>query len=220
MNHLKEQFNKEILKSVKKELNIKNDFDVPTLKKIVLNVGLGEAISNPQALEKMNADLVIISGQKPIITKSKKAISNFKLRLGAKIGLKVTLRGDRMWDFFERLVTYVLPRIKDFRGVSRKSFDGRGSYTLGIKEHTVFPEVDTNKVDKIRGLEIIINTSSKDNHEGFVLLEKLGMPFSKKEDEMALERMKNFMKREKKQLEKLKERRQAEGKEIATESEE
>lgn len=179
MSQLKEKFNKELTQKLKKELNLTNDFAVPRVEKIVLNAGMGEAITNREALQKMSENLAIISGQKPLITKSKSAISNFKVKKGMEVGLKVTLRGQRMWDFLEKLIAIVLPRVKDFRGISRKAFDGKGNYTLGIKEHTVFPEIDPNKIDKLRSFEITIVTSARDNKSGEKLLEALGMPFTK-----------------------------------------
>jgi large subunit ribosomal protein L5 len=212
MNRLKEKYLKEIVPVLEKELKRTNRFAVPNLSKIIINIGLGEAITNPQALEKMGGDLTMIAGQRAVATRAKKSISNFKLRPGMKIGLKVTLRRDKMWDFLERLITIVLPRVKDFRGVSRKGFDGHGNLSLGITEHTVFPDVDPNKVDKIRGLQIVIVTTARDNDEGFLLLKSLGMPFAKKEDEQFFEKMEEIETKEKKELEKLKSERMAEGK--------
>jgi large subunit ribosomal protein L5 len=150
---------------------------LPTLKKIVLSIGLGEAIQEAKALETAQKDLATISGQHPVTTRAKKSISAFKLRAGVPIGMMVTLRGRRMYDFFDKLVNVVLPRFRDFRGVSRDSFDGRGSYSLGIKEQIVFPEIDYDKVDKIRGLEVTIVTSAKNDDEARTLLELMGMPF-------------------------------------------
>jgi len=157
----------------------KNVMEVPRLKKIALNIGLGEAIQNAKAMEAAEKDLATISGQHPVITRSKKSIAAFKLRAGMSIGLKVTLRGERMYHFFERLVNVTLPRMREFRGVSRNSFDGRGNYTLGFKEQTIFPEIEYDKVDKVRGLEVSIMTSAKTNDEGRQLLELLGVPFAK-----------------------------------------
>ena len=157
----------------------KNVMEVPRLEKIALNIGLGEAITNAKAMEAAEKDLAAISGQHPVITRSKKSIAAFKLRAGMPIGLKVTLRGERMYHFFERLVNVTLPRMREFHGVSKSSFDGRGNYTLGFKEQTIFPEIEYDKVDKVRGLEVSIMTSAKTNEEGRQLLELLGVPFSK-----------------------------------------
>ena len=151
----------------------------PRLAKVVVGIGLGEAIQNAKVMESAQADLPVITGQKPIITRAKRSIANFRLREGMEIGIKVTLRQDRMYDFFERLVNVVLPRIREFRGVPRDAFDGRGNYTLGIKEQTVFPEIDYDKVDKIRGLQVSIVTTARTDEEGRELLGMLGMPFSK-----------------------------------------
>lgn len=214
MDSLKEKYIKEAIPALKKELGISNDFAVPNLEKIVINTGLGEAIKNAEALGKMSEDLAIITGQKPLETKAKKAISNFDLRIGDKIGLKVTLRRDRMWNFFKKLVSIVLPRVKDFRGVSPKSFDGRGNYSLGIREHTVFPEIDPNKVDKLRSLQVIIVTTAENDKDALSLLEKLGMPFAKGQEAEEIDRMKVAIKSEKKNLTKLKAKRLAEGKNI------
>ena len=179
MERLKEYYQKEIVKILKKEFNITNDMAVPTLEKIVINVGLGEAVTNKDAIEKVSEDIALIAGQKVRVNKAKKAVSNFKVKEGMEIGISVTLRRDRMWDFFEKLVGIVLPGIKDFRGVSRKAFDGYGNYALGIKEHTVFPEIDPNKIDKIRSLQIIIVTTAKENKIAIRLFELLGMPFTR-----------------------------------------
>jgi len=157
----------------------KNIMEVPKLEKVVVGIGLGEAVSNAKALEGAEKDLPIITGQKPIITRSKKSIANFKLREGMPIGLKVTLRQEKMYDFLDRLINVVLPRGREFQGVPRNAFDGRGNYTLGLKEQTIFPEIEFEKVDKVRGLEITIVTSARTDEEGRLLLELLGMPFSK-----------------------------------------
>jgi large subunit ribosomal protein L5 len=214
MNKLREQFKNEIRDQLAKSLKKDNILAVPTLEKIVINVGLGEVITNAQALEKTREVLELISGQKPLVTKARKAISNFKIRKGLEIGLKVTLRRDRMWDFLEKLISIVLPRIKDFRGVSRRSFDGEGNYSIGLRDHTIFPEIDPNKVDKIRSLQIIIVTSADNNEEGLKLLEILGMPFAKEEDVKAYERVQEAMKKEKKDKAKLKAERVKEGRKI------
>ena len=181
MSNLKDLYNKEITDKLKKEFNIKNKMGVPKLQKIVINTGLGEALSNKKTIENMSKQLAIITGQKPSPTKARKSIATFKLRKGETIGLKVTLRGKRMYDFFERLVTIVLPRIRDFRGVSGKGFDDQGNYTLGLKEQIIFPEIDYDKIDKIRGLEITFVTKTKDKKKTKKLLEHLGMPFEKTE---------------------------------------
>ncbi len=179
MSELKERYKKEIVPVLMERLGYKNVMQAPRLEKIVLNIGLGEAIANAKALESGEADLAAISGQHPVITRSKRSISAFRLRAGMAIGVMVTLRGQRMWDFFEKLVTITLPRVREFQGVSRKSFDGRGNYTLGFKEQIVFPEIEFEKVDKIRGLEIVIVTTARTDEEGRTLLELLGMPFVK-----------------------------------------
>jgi large subunit ribosomal protein L5 len=179
MSQLKEKYKKEIVPRLMESFGYKNVMEVPRLEKIALNIGLGEAITNAKAMEAAEKDLAAISGQHPVITRSKKSIAAFKLRAGMPIGLKVTLRGERMYHFFERLVNVTLPRMREFHGVSKSSFDGRGNYTLGFKEQTIFPEIEYDKVDKVRGLEVSITTSAKTNEEGRQLLELLGVPFSK-----------------------------------------
>ena len=179
MSQLKEKFKKEIVPQMMERMQFNNVMQVPHLEKIVLNIGLGEAITNAKALEAGETDIAAITGQHPVITRSKRSISAFRLRVGMAIGVKVTLRGKRMWDFFEKLVTITLPRVREFSGVPRNAFDGRGNYTLGFKEQTVFPEIEFDKVDKIRGLEIVIVTTAKTDEEGRTLLELLGMPFVK-----------------------------------------
>jgi large subunit ribosomal protein L5 len=179
MSQLKDKYKKEIIPALVERLQYKNVMQVPRLEKIVLNIGLGEAIANAKALEAGEADLTAISGQHPVITRSKRSISAFRLRAGMAIGAKVTLRGERMWDFFEKLVSITLPRVREFQGVPRNSFDGRGNYTLGFKEQIVFPEIEFDKVDKIRGLEVVIVTTANTDEEGRTLLELLGMPFVK-----------------------------------------
>jgi large subunit ribosomal protein L5 len=175
---LKERYNTKLKEEVQRELGIKNSFASPTLKKIVINSGVGEALKDPKILEMLADDMSLIAGQKSVIARSKTDISNFnRLKKGDKIGVFVTLRGDKMWSFFEKLVTIVLPGVKDFKGVSKKSFDGSGNYNLGITQHSVFPEVDPNRLEKARGMQITIQTSSKDNDSAYVLLKKLGMPF-------------------------------------------
>ncbi len=176
---LKQRYQEEIVPLLMQEFGYKNPMEVPRLEKIVLNIGLGEAIQNPRALEAASADLAAISGQHPIITKAKKSIAGFKLRRGMSIGLMVTLRGRRMYDFFDRLVNAALPRIRDFHGVSRNSFDGRGNYSLGIREQIIFPEISYDKIDKIRGLQVNIITTARTDEEGRRLLELMGMPFAR-----------------------------------------
>ena len=177
---LKIKYFEEVKPSLQNELKIKNIMAVPIVNKIIVNSGLGEAKENKNVLEEMVRDVALFTGQRPIITKVKKAISNFKIKENMPIGVKVTLRGNMMWYFLDRLISIVLPRIKDFRGISRKSFDGRGNYALGIKEHTVFPEVDATKVSKLEGLQVIICTTAGNDAHAQALLEKLGMPFQKK----------------------------------------
>ncbi len=196
MNKLREKYEKEIKKVLAEKLNTNNLMAVPSLKKIVVNVGIGEAVKNPDALNKVADFLSVITGQKCVFTKSKHAISNFGIRVGMKIGAKVTLRKKRMWDFFERFISVVLPRIKDFRGISRKSFDGFGNLSVGISDHTVFPEVDTSKVDKIRSLQVIIETSARNDRDSVMLLEELDVPFAKDSEIKAIKKMKEAMKEE------------------------
>ncbi len=179
MSRLRERYRNEVISTLMKLDGYKNVMQVPRLSKMVLSIGLGEAVQNAKALEAAEKDLTAISGQHPIITRAKKSIASFRLRTGMPIGLKVTLRGERMYDFFDKLVNAVLPRIREFQGVPRDSFDGRGNYTLGIKEQIIFPEVDYDNIDKVRGLEVSIITTANTNEEGKHLLESLGMPFSK-----------------------------------------
>ena len=179
MAGLKEKYKKEIVPKLMEVKGYKNIMEVPKLEKIVVGIGLGEAVSNAKALEGAEKDLPIITGQKPIVTRSKKSIANFKLREGMPIGLKVTLRQEKMFDFMDRLINVVLPRGREFVGVPRNAFDGRGNYTLGLKEQTIFPEIEYDKIDKVRGLEITIVTTARTDEEGRLLLELLGMPFSK-----------------------------------------
>ena len=178
MSRLKERYKKELILSLMERYGYKNVMQVPRLERVVLNIGLGEAIQNAKALEAAEGDLAAISGQHPVTTRARKSIASFRLRSGMPIGLKVTLRGVRMYDFFDKLVNAVLPRIREFQGVSPSSFDGRGNYTLGLREQIVFPEVDYDKVDKVRGLEVSIITTAKTDDEGKHLLESLGMPFT------------------------------------------
>jgi large subunit ribosomal protein L5 len=179
MSPLKERYREEIIPRLMELHRYGNIMEVPRLEKIVLNIGLGEAIKNAKALEAAEGDLAAISGQHPVITRARKSISSFKLREGMTIGLKVTLRGRRMYDFFEKLVSAVLPRIREFQGLSADSFDHRGNYTLGLREQIVFPEIDYDKVDRMRGLEVSIVTTAKTDEEGRSLLELLGIPFIK-----------------------------------------
>ena len=179
MSRLKERYKKEIISTLMELGGYKNVMQVPRLDKIVLNIGLGEATQNAKALEAAERDLVAISGQHPVTTRAKKSIAAFRLKSGMPIGLKVTLRGKRMYDFFDKLVNAVLPRMREFRGVSRNSFDGWGNYTLGLKEQTIFPAIEYDKIDKARGLEVSIITTAKTDEEGRHLLELLGMPFTK-----------------------------------------
>ena len=179
MSHLKERYKKEVIPRLMELYGYKNVMEVPRLEKIGLNIGLGEAIQNAKALEAAEGDLATISGQHPVITRSRKSIAAFKLREGMPIGMKVTLRGERMYNFFDKLVNVALPRMREFRGVPRNSFDGKGNYTLGLKEQTVFPEIEYDKIDKVRGLEVSIITTAKTDEEGRHLLELLGMPFAK-----------------------------------------
>jgi len=177
MSLLKEKYKKEIIPDLMELCGYKNMMQVPRLEKMVLNIGVGEAIQTAKTLEAAERDLVAISGQHAVITRAKKSIAAFKLRAGMPIGLKVTLRGERMYEFFDKLVNAVLPRMREFQGVSPDSFDGRGNYTLGFKEQVVFPEIDYEKIDKIRGLEISIVTTAKTDEDGRHLLKLLGMPF-------------------------------------------
>ncbi len=174
---LKERYVDEIRPTLRREFNYANDLEVPKLDKIVLNIGIGEAIQNNRALDAAVEDLAVISGQHPIVTRSKKSIAAFRLREGMPVGVKVTLRGQRMYEFYDRLTNAALPRIRDFRGVSPNSFDGRGNYTLGLQEQIMFPEIDYDKIDKVRGLEVSIVTTARTDEEGRRLLALLGMPF-------------------------------------------
>ncbi len=178
MAALKEKFNKEVIPALMELSGYKNVMQVPRLEKVVLNIGVGEAIQNAKALESAESDLASISGQHPVTTRAKKSIAAFRLRAGMPIGLKVTLRGERMYDFIEKLVNSVLTRVREFQGVSRDSFDGRGNYTLAFTEQTLFPEIDYDKIDKSRGLELSIVTTAKTDEEGRNLLRLLGMPFA------------------------------------------
>lgn len=178
MSQLKQRYTAEVIPALKSEFGYTNAMQVPRLQKIVVNIGLGEALTNAKAIDAAVGDLALITGQRAIVTKAKKSIATFKVREGNPIGAKVTLRGERMWDFLERLTRVALPRIRDFRGVSGKSFDGRGNYTLGMKEQLSFPEVEFDKIDRLRGLEVTIVTSAKSDEESKKLLSLLGMPFA------------------------------------------
>jgi len=177
MSRLKELYRQQIVPALKKELGYTNVMQVPRVEKVVVNIGMGEALQNAKSLDAALQDLMAITGQRPIITRARKSIAAFKLRAGNPIGVKVTLRGNRMWDFLDRLFNVALPRQRDFRGVSPDAFDGRGNYSLGLREQLVFPEIDYDKIDKIRGMEITIVTTAGTDEEGFHLLRHLGMPF-------------------------------------------
>ncbi|NJM05140.1 50S ribosomal protein L5 [Candidatus Gracilibacteria bacterium] len=174
---LREKYTTEVVPALIGDFKFTSIMQAPRLEKIVVNVGVGEAVQNSKALDATINDLTIITGQKPVVTRAKKSIASFKLREGMPIGVMVTLRGDRMYDFYDRLVNLALPRIRDFRGVSRSSFDGRGNYSLGLREQIVFPDIDYDKIDKIRGLEVAIVTNARNDEEAYALLKRLGMPF-------------------------------------------
>jgi large subunit ribosomal protein L5 len=176
---LKERYETEVAPALKKALNLDNVMEIPRIKKIVVNIGVGEALENAKALDAAVGDMTQITGQKPVITKARLSIANFKLREGHAIGVKVTLRGDRMWAFLDRLMNVALPRVRDFRGISPDAFDGRGNYTLGLREQLVFPEIEYDKIDKLRGLEVAIVTTARTDDEARQLLQMLGMPFRK-----------------------------------------
>ena len=174
---LQERYEKSVKDELRKQFSYGNVMQVPRIEKIVLNIGMGESIGNAKTMDAAANDLAMITGQRPVVTKSRKAISNFRLRVGMPIGLKVTLRGPQMWHFLEKLVTVALPRIRDFQGIPERSFDGRGNYSLGLKEQLVFPEIDYDEIDRLRGLEVTIVTTAKNDEEGRALLKALGMPF-------------------------------------------
>lgn len=178
MARLKDKYQSEIIPALQKEFKYDNVMAIPKLDKVIVNIGLGEAIQNPKALDAALQDITTITGQKPVVTRAKKSIAAFKLREGMPIGVKVTLRGDRMYEFIDRLFNVALPRVRDFRGVSPKSFDGRGNYSLGLKEQLIFPEIDYDKIDKLRGMQIAFTTTAKTDEEGKALLRHLGMPFA------------------------------------------
>ncbi len=177
MPRLKEMFEKDVVPKMMKEFGYQNHMQVPRLHKVVVNMGLGEALQNPKILESSSGEIATITGQHPVITRSRKSIANFKLREGLPIGCMVTLRKDRMYEFLDRLMNVAIPRVRDFRGVSRRSFDGKGNFTLGIREQIVFPEIDYDKIEKIKGLNVSVITTAKTDEEGRALLTHLGMPF-------------------------------------------
>ena len=179
MNRLKERYENEISKSLMTKFNYSSVMQVPAMEKIVINIGVGDAVSNSKLLDEAVEELTLIAGQKPVITRAKKSIAGFKLREGMPIGCKVTLRGEKMYEFLDKLVNISLPRVRDFRGVPKNSFDGRGNYTLGIKEQLIFPEINFDKVNKLRGMDIVFVTTAKTDEEGHELLAQLGMPFHK-----------------------------------------
>jgi large subunit ribosomal protein L5 len=181
MNRMQERYQKEVAPALFKAFEFKNVMQVPRIEKVVLNIGLGEAMDNPKALEAAMGDLTTITGQKPVMTKARKSIANFKLRAGSIIGTKVTLRGPRMWAFLDRLLNVALPRMRDFRGVSANAFDGRGNYTLGLKDQLVFPEIEYDKIDKLRGMEVTIVTTAHSDDHARLMLQLMGMPFKKEE---------------------------------------
>ena len=177
MTRLKDKYRSEVVPALHHKFNYKNVMEIPRLEKVVINMGLGDCKDNAKALETAVTELATISGQKPLVTKSKKSIANFKLRAGMNVGAKVTLRGDRMYEFTDKLVSIVLPRVRDFRGVSAKAFDGRGNYSLGVREQLIFPEIEYDKVEKIRGMEMVFVTTAKTDEEAKELLRLMGMPF-------------------------------------------
>jgi large subunit ribosomal protein L5 len=177
MPRLKELYREQIVPALVKDMGYENVMQVPRLEKVVVNIGMGEALQNAKSLDAALGDVITITGQRPIITRARKSIASFKLREGNPVGIKTTLRGDRMWDFLDRLFNVALPRQRDFRGISPDSFDGRGNYSLGLREQLVFPEIDYDEIDKIRGMEITIVTTAQTDEEGFQLLRHLGMPF-------------------------------------------
>lgn len=179
MNRLMERYQNDVVKSLVEKFNYSSSMQAPKVEKIILNIGVGDAVSNSKLLDEAVNELTLITGQKPVITRAKKSIAGFKLREGAPIGCKVTLRGERMYEFLDKLVNISLPRVRDFRGVSNNSFDGRGNYTLGIKEQLIFPEINFDKVNKLRGMDIVFVTTAKSDEEGRELLAQLGMPFKK-----------------------------------------
>lgn len=180
-HYLKQRYDKEVTESLRKDFGLANPMEVPRIEKIVVNVGVGEAIENAKALDQAVDDMTTITGQRPVVTRARKSISNFKLREGRSIGVKVTLRGERMWSFLDRLINIALPRTRDFRGVSPNSFDGRGNYTLGVREQLIFPEINYDNIDKVRGFEVTIVTNAPNDEQGRRLLELVGVPFRRTE---------------------------------------
>lgn len=178
MARMKDKYYNEVAPGMMQKFGYKNVMEIPKIEKVVINMGVGEAVGNPKALDTAVADLTTIAGQRPVVTRAKKSIAAFKIREGMAIGTKVTLRGERMYQFLDKLLNVALPRVRDFRGVSPKAFDGRGNYTLGVKEQLIFPEIEYDKVDKIRGMDIIIVTTAKSDEEARELLRLMGMPFS------------------------------------------
>ncbi|WP_077623975.1 50S ribosomal protein L5 [Sediminibacillus massiliensis] len=179
MNELKQRYQKEIVPSLVEKFNYESVMQVPKVEKIVINMGVGDAVQNSKALDNAVEELALISGQQPVVTKAKKSIAGFRLREGMPIGAKVTLRGERMYEFLQKLIAVSLPRVRDFRGISKKAFDGRGNYTLGVKEQLIFPEINYDKVSKVRGMDIVVVTTSNTDEEARELLAQLGMPFQK-----------------------------------------
>lgn len=180
-HHLKERYRSEVIDGMQQRFGLENVMQVPRIEKVVVNVGVGEALDDAKALDAAVEDLSTITGQRPVITRARKSVANFKLREGRPIGVKVTLRGERMWSFLDRLINIALPRTRDFRGVSNDSFDGRGNYTLGVREQLIFPEIDYDSIDKVRGFEVTIVTSAPDDEQGRALLAGVGMPFRRRE---------------------------------------
>jgi len=178
LSRMKDKYSDEVAKGLMEKFGYKNIMEIPKIEKVILNMGVGEAVSNPKVLDVAINDMMIIAGQKPVVTRAKKSIAAFKIREGMPIGAKVTLRGQRMYEFLDKLLNIALPRVRDFRGVSPRSFDGRGNYTMGIKEQLIFPEIEYDKVDKVRGMDIIIVTTAKTDEEARELLKLMGMPFS------------------------------------------
>lgn len=181
MNRLQEKYNNSVKAELQNKFNFKSSMQIPRLDKIVINMGCGDAVENSKVLDDAVEDLTIIAGQKPVVTKAKKSIANFKLREGMPIGVKVTLRGERMYEFFDKLVSVALPRVRDFHGVNPNAFDGRGNYTLGVKEQIIFPEINLDKVSKVRGLDIVMVTTARTDEEAHELLKLIGLPFAHKE---------------------------------------
>ncbi|TCL39552.1 large subunit ribosomal protein L5 [Anaerospora hongkongensis] len=178
MSRLKEKYTAEVAKAMMEKFGYKNVMEIPKVEKVVINMGVGEAVGNPKVLDAAVGDMTAISGQKPLVTRAKKSIAAFKIRQGMPIGAKVTLRGERMYQFLDKLINVALPRVRDFRGISPKAFDGRGNYTLGVKEQLIFPEMEYDKIDKVRGMDIVVVTTAKTDEEARELLRLMGMPFS------------------------------------------